>query len=85
MSPEYRARIKRLHELRLEQPRVRQCLDLLLHYPDDPLFCQFCRGRGEDPAALGESTLLRRAMQFCGTDLQEMRGALGQVYRDISK
>lgn len=66
-------------------PRVRQCLDLLLHYPDDPLFCQFCRARGEDPAALGDTTLMRRAMDFCGTDLKEMRGALAQVYRDIKK
>jgi hypothetical protein len=69
----------------VHQPRVRQCLDLLLHYPDDPLFCQFCRARGEDPAALGDATLMRRAMEFCGTDLKEMRGALAQVYREIKK
>jgi hypothetical protein len=61
----------------ITNPRVRQCLDLLLHRVDDPVFTQFCRKfYGEDPSTLGERALLRRAMKFCGTDLQEMRTVL---------
>lgn len=68
----------------VDHPRVRRCLDLLVHYPDDPLFCNFCQQQfGEDPAALGESTLLRRAMDFCGTDLKEMRRALKGMWQDV--
>jgi hypothetical protein len=64
----------------ITDPRARQCLDLLLHRCDDPVFTQFCRQRfGEDPAQLGDRALLRRAMQFSGIDLKEMRVVLRRL------